>query len=300
MSSMQEKTSFIIGCMRLSEKTKEDAFRFLNHAFEKGCIFFDHADIYGRGECESLFGKWLSETPSRREEIFLQTKCGIVPGKMYDCSKEYILRSVDQSLQRLQTDHLDRLLLHRPDALLEPEEVAEAFDQLERSGKVLEFGVSNFNAMQISLLQSAVKQKIVCNQLQFSAAHTVLVTSGMENNMQTPGAINRDGYTLDYCRLHQIQVQAWSPLQYGMIEGSFLTNPDFALLNQSIAEIAKQYGVKPAVIAIAWILRHPAKIQVVCGTMNPNHLDEILSAQKIRLTREEWYKIYLSGGNILP
>ncbi|MBM6828389.1 aldo/keto reductase [Anaerotignum lactatifermentans] len=297
---MNPQQRIIVGCMRLCEKNQTEAFRFLDHAMEAGCSFFDHADIYGQGECERIFGKWLSEIPSRRQEIFLQTKCGIVPGKMYDCSKEYILKAVDRSLERLQTDHLDRLLLHRPDALLEPEEVAEAFDQLERSGKVLEFGVSNFNAMQISLLQSAVKQKIICNQLQFSAAHTVLVTSGMENNMKTPGAVNRDGYTLDYCRLHQIQVQAWSPLQYGMIEGIFLTNPDFAQLNQTIANIADQYGATPAVIAIAWILRHPANIQVVCGTMNLKHLDEMVSAQNIRLTREEWYKIYLAGGNILP
>lgn len=295
---MNAQQRIIVGCMRLSQKSPKEAFHFLDHAMEQGCRFFDHADIYGQGQCEELFGEWLS--PSRREQIFLQTKCGIVPGKMYDCSKEYILQAVDRSLERLRTDHLDRLLLHRPDALLEPEEVAEAFDQLEQSGKVLEFGVSNFNAMQLSLLQSALKQKIACNQLQFSAAHTVLVTSGMENNMKTPGAVSRDGYTLDYCRLHKIQVQAWSPLQYGMIEGSFLTNPDFAALNKTIAKIAERYNTSPAAIAIAWILRHPAKMQVVCGTMNPDHLEEMVSAQNIRLTREEWYEIYLSSGNILP
>lgn len=300
MTNRPENTPMIIGCMRLSQKPEKEAFYFLDYAVERDCRFFDHADIYGQGACESVFGKWLSAVPSRRQNLFLQTKCGIIPGKMYDCSKEYILHAVECSLRRLKTDHLDRLLLHRPDALLEPEEVAEAFESLNQSGKVLSFGVSNFNAMQIELLQNSLKQKITCNQLQISAAHTTLITSGMENNMKTPGAVNRDGYTMDYCRLHQIQVQAWSPLQYGMIEGSFLNHPNYSALNQVIGKIAEKYHTTSAVIAIAWILRHPAKIQVVCGTMNPEHLDEMISAQNIRLTRQEWYEIYLAGGNILP
>lgn len=300
MKNQNEEPRIIIGCMRLAEKTQIEVSAFIDHALERGCHFFDHADIYGQGNCEAMFGQWLKQHTTQREQIHIQTKCGIVPGKMYDCSKKYILDAVDASLHRLQTDYLDSLLLHRPDALLEPDEVAEAFDILESSGKVRKFGVSNFNSMQIELLQNAVKQKISYNQLQLSPAHTLLITSSMENNMKSSGAINRDGYTLDYCRLHGIQVQAWSPLQYGMIAGSFLNHPDFVPLNQTLQKIGEKYEISSAAAAIAWILRHPAKIQVVSGTMNPAHFDDILSAVHVHLTKEEWYEIYLSGGNILP
>ena len=219
---------------------------------------------------------------------------------MYDFSKEHIVESVNGSLKRLKTDYLDALLLHRPDALCEPEEVAAAFDELERSGKVRYFGVSNHTPMQIELLKKYVKQPVMANQMQFGAAHASMIRSGMEANMMSDGAVNRDGGIMDYCRVHDITMQAWSPFQYGMFEGVFLGSDKFRALNDKIHEIAEKYGVTDTVIAVAWILRHPANMQVLSGTMTLSRFEDILKALDIRLTREEWYAVYLAAGNILP
>lgn len=289
-----------MGCMRMGEIEENKAVKMLEKSIECGVNFFDHADIYEGGKSEEIFANALKKTDIQREDIFLQSKCAIVPGVMYDFSKEYIIKSVEGSLRRLQTEYLDALLLHRPDILMEPEEVAEAFDLLEAQGKVRYFGVSNHNPMQMELLKKCVKQPLVVNQLQFSIAHTGMINSGTEVNMLTNGAVNRDGSVLDYCRLKDITIQAWSPFQYGMFEGVFLGNEKFPALNKKVDEIAEKYGVTNTTIAVAWILRHPANMQVLSGTMNVKRFEDICKATEINLTRQEWYEIYCAAGNILP
>lgn len=300
-SSDLQVPAIVLGCMRLLELSVDEAAKYIDGAMEQGVNFFDHADIYGKGGgCEERFGAAVKEAGIPREQMWIQSKCGIVPGKMFDFSKEHILSSVDASLKRLGTEYLDSLLLHRPDTLMEPEEVAEAFDQLYTSGKVRYFGVSNQNPMQMELLKKCVEQPVMANQLQFSAAHTTMIQSGIEVNMLTDGSLNRDGSVLDYCRVHDVTIQAWSPFQYGMFQGVFLGNEKYQKLNEKIQEIAKKYEVTDTTIATAWILRHPAGMQVLAGTMNQERFCQICKASEITLTREEWYAIYMAAGNILP
>lgn len=289
-----------VGCMRITDISAKEAEAFLAAALEQGCNFFDHADIYGGGECEKVFADAIHMSPAVRESIVLQSKCGIVPGVMYDFSKEHILSSVDGILSRLKTDYLDVLALHRPDALMEPEEVAEAFDLLHGAGKVRFFGVSNHNPSQMQLLQKCVKQPLVTDQLQFSLPNASMISSGMEVNMGTDGAQNRDGGVLDYCRQNEITIQTWSPFQYGFFEGVFLGSEKFPELNRVITELAQKYQVSGTTIAAAWILRHPAKMQLVAGTTKTARLKEICRAADLTLTREEWYRLYLAAGHILP
>ena len=290
----------IIGCMRLGEKDQDAMNRFIHTAIEQGAYYFDHADIYAGGKSEEVFGKAWSEDPSlHREDMFLQSKCGIRKG-FYDLSKKYILESVDGILKRLRTEYLDLLLLHRPDALVEPEEVAAAFDVLEQSGKVRRFGVSNHKPMQIELLKKYVRQDILVNQLQFSIPVSNLVANGMEVNMETEGAADRDGSVLDYCRLNDITIQAWSPFQMPAWKGCFLGNDAYGELNRELENLAEQYGVTPTSIAATWILRDPAQLQLVTGTASESRLGEITAAGEISLSREEWYRLYLAAGHILP
>lgn len=289
-----------LGCMRLGGLDQNQTKEFVETALENGINYIDHADIYGGGYCEELFGKAIDLKGDNREKFFIQSKCGIVPGVMYDLSEEYILKSVDGILGRLNTEYLDCLILHRPDALVEPEEVAQAFDKLEESGKVKYFGVSNMDSMQIELLKKYVKQPIVTNQLQLSITNSNMISSGMEVNMGTDGAVNRDGSILNYCRLNDITIQTWSPFQFGMFEGSFLGNERFPELNKVIDELAEKYNVTNTAIATAWILRHPANMQMVAGTTNKDRLIQIAKATEIQLSRDEWYRLYLSAGHILP
>lgn len=288
-----------LGCMRISSLPLKEAAHLINTALEEGIDFFDHADIYGGGKCEEVFAQAVGMNPRIREQFFIQTKCGIRKG-FYDFSKEHILSAVDGSLKRLQTDYIDILLLHRPDALVEPEEVAEAFTALYNSGKVKYFGVSNQNPMQIELLKKYLNHKIIINQLQLSITHTSMIDAGLNVNMNIDPAINRDGSILDYCRLNDITIQPWSPFQYGFFEGVFLDNDKFPELNAKIDEIAQIKGVTNTAIAIAWLLRHPAKMQPIVGTTNPNRLKDICKASGVNLTREEWYTIYRAAGNELP
>ena len=289
-----------IGCMRMADTSKTNIDALIKTAIEEGINFFDHADIYGNGKSEEIFSEILIKNPSIRDKIIIQTKCSIVPGVMYDFSKEHILNSVNGSLKRLKTDYIDTLLLHRPDTLMEPEEVAEAFSILHKEGKVREFGVSNHTPMQIELLNKYLNNKIIINQLQFGIMHTGMIDSGLNMNINNTSSINRDGSVLEYCRLKDIKIQAWSPYQYGFFEGVFLDNDKFKELNNKINEIAEKYNVTNTTIATAWILRHPAKIQTIVGTMNPNRLKEIAKASNITLTRQEWYEIYQAAGNQLP
>lgn len=289
-----------VGCMRINRLKAKEAERFVKTALDLGANFFDHADIYGGGECESVFSKAVHMNSVVRDRMMLQSKCGIRPGIAFDFSKDHILKSVEGSLKRLNTDYLDVLLLHRPDALVEPEEVAEAFDTLHASGKVRHFGVSNQNPMQMELLKRHVRQPIVANQLQLSITNATMISQGHHVNMLDDFAVNRDGSVLDYCRLHDITIQPWSPFQYGMFEGVFLDNKKFPKLNAKIDEIAGKYGVTNTTITMAWLLRHPAAMQPVTGTMNIERLKDCVKAAEIRLTREEWYEIYLAAGNVLP
>ena len=301
-ASGQKVPAIAVGCMRMKEVTLEQAARLVDTAMEKGVNFFGHADIYGGGECEAIFARAVKMCGLRREDMFIQSKCGIVPKKMYDFSKEHILASVDGSLKRLETDYLDALLLHRPDTLCEPEEVAAAFDELERSGKVRYFGVSNHTPMQIELLKKYVKQPVMANQMQFGAAHASMIRSGMEANMMSDGAVNRDGGIMDYCRVHDITMQAWSPFQSGNSAGFFIDNENgcYPELNNVLQDLADQYGVSKTAIASAWLLRHPARIQIIAGTMNEKRLEEIVNGVNIMLSREDWYRLYLAAGHILP
>lgn len=298
-SSTLEVPVVAVGCMRMKSLEKKEAEIFIQNALEQGANFFDHADIYGDGTSEEIFADAIHMNAEIREKIILQSKCGIRKG-MFDFSKEHILHSVDGILKRLNTEYLDTLLLHRPDALMEPEEVAEAFDILENTGKVRHFGVSNQNPMQIQLLQKYVKQPIVANQLQLSITNANMISNGLNVNMENESAINRDGSVLDFCRLNDITIQPWSPFQYGFFEGVFLGNDKFPELNQKIDKIAAKYEVSNTTIAIAWLLRHPAKMQPVIGTMTVDRLTECCKASEIYLTREEWYEIFRAAGNILP
>jgi predicted oxidoreductase len=288
-----------LGCMRISSLTNQEISTLIHTAMDEGINFFDHADVYGGGKCEEKFSEALGMNSSLREKMILQTKVGIRRDS-FDFSKEHILEAVYGSLKRLKTDFLDVVLLHRPDALVEPEEVAEAFTILETNGKVKYFGVSNQNPMQIELLRKFVKQKILFNQLQLSITNSGMIDAGINVNMQIDRSINRDGGILDYCRLHEITIQPWSPFQYGFFEGAFLDNPKFPKLNQTINAIAKDKGVTNTAIAIAWLLRHPAHMQPIIGTTNPQRVKDSCQASGITLTRQEWYQIYLAAGNKLP
>lgn len=286
-----------VGCMRISNMNEKEVSAFIDTALENGANFFDHADIYGGGKSEKVFGKAVS--PSMRDNIIIQTKCGIRQG-MFDFSYEHIVNSVEGSLKRLGTDYIDVLLLHRPDALMEPEEVAKAFSHLKESGKVRNFGVSNQNPYQMQLLQSCMDMPLCANQLQFSIMHAPMIQSGINVNMYNESAVNRDGGVLDFCRLNKITIQPWSPMQFGFFKGCFVDNEQFPELNGVLEKIGDKYGVSKTSVAIAWILRHPAKMQPVTGTTNLQRLKDSLCATDYTLTREEWYEIYRAAGNILP
>ncbi len=292
----------ILGCMRMPALSVQEAAGMIETAVGLGINFFDHATCYGGGEAEERFGDAIRLTDLKREDLIIQSKCGLrFDHGTFDWSREYILESVDGILKRLKMEYLDVLLLHRPDLLYEPEEVAEAFDELIKSGKVRHFGVSNTMPMQIELLKKYVKQPLKINQLQLSLEQSQLIDQGLYmNNKTTSMATMCDDSALDYCRLNDITIQAWSPLQHGMFKGMFIDNPDFPEMNRVLGELAEQYGVTKSAIAIAWILRHPARIQVIAGTMNPVHLTEMAEADRITLTREEWYRLYLSSGKFLP
>ncbi|MBZ9625815.1 aldo/keto reductase [Clostridium sp. FP2] len=288
-----------LGCMRINSLSTSEASALINTAIEEGINFFDHADIYGGGKSEKVFADAIDMKSSIREKIIIQTKCGIRDG-YFDFSKQHIIDSIEGSLTRLNTEYIDIMLLHRPDTLMEPEEVAEAFSKLHSSGKVKYFGVCNQNPMQIELLNKYLNNKIIINQLQLSITNTGMIDSGMNVNMQIDPSINRDGSILEYCRLKDITIQAWSPFQYGFFEGVFLNNDKFPELNNKINEIAATKGVTNSAIAIAWILRHPAKIQPLVGTTNAKRLVDICKASQVELTRQEWYEIYRAAGNKLP
>ncbi|HGK1294411.1 TPA: aldo/keto reductase family oxidoreductase [Streptococcus pneumoniae] len=298
----KELSEIVLGMMRIKDKSVKEVEELVETALSVGINAFDLADIYGRGRCEELLGLVLKNRPDLREEMWIQSKCGIRIEEFtyFDFSKEYILQSVDGILERLQVDYLDSLLLHRPDALMESDQVAEAFDLLYKQGKVRDFGVSNQNPMMMELLKKDVKQPLAVNQLQLSAAFTPGFESGFHVNMEDSQAAMRDGSIFEYCKLHDVVIQAWSVLQFGYFKGNFVGNEKFQALNQVLDRLAIKYGVTSSTIAISWILRYPAKMQAVVGTTNPKHLREVSQAANFSLTRKEWYEIYLAAGNNLP
>lgn len=298
----QNVSRIILGCMRMPSLDTKQAADVIKNAYELGVNIFDHATCYGEGEAEVRFGDALPKTGIKREDIFIQSKCGLhFDRQEFDWSKDDIIKSTEESLSRLKTDYLDILLLHRPDLIFDPEEVADAFDRLYNEGKVRHFGVSNVTPGELMLLKKFVKQPLVFNQLQFSLDQTQLIDAALYlNNLTTDRSTDRDNGILDYCRLNDITIQAWSPLQFGMFGGCFIDHPDFPALNKELARIADIYGVSKTAIAIAWILRHPARMQAIAGTMNPAHLEDICDASKVNLSHKEWYDLYLASGKHLP
>lgn len=292
--------ALVVGCMRLRDLEEAQTTVLVEKALELGCNWFDHADIYGDGVCHTAFAKAVTELGVPRERYVLQSKCGIRRGVGYDSSKEHIIASVERILRELHTDYLDQLLLHRPDALLEPEEVAEAFDRLEASGKVRAFGVSNYRTSTLRFLKSTVRQPLRVNQLQFSLGHCGMIRSQLEANVESGGAADLDGGILDHCRMENVTIQAWSPFQYGMFEGTFLDSPEFPALNRALEEIAADHGLTKTAVAAAWIFRHPAGMRLVSGTTKPDRLAEIAAGAELQLSRREWYRLYQAAGNQLP
>ncbi len=288
-----------LGCMRMGEMPVEAAARVIEAAVGASITLFDHADIYANGEAERVFARGLRATGIDRASLFIQSKCGIVPG-YFDFSYDHILAAVDGILQRLETDYLDMLLLHRPDALMEPEEVAAAFDTLHQAGKVRRFGVSNQHPGQIDLLRTCVRQPMLVNQLQMSLAHAPGIVHGLNVNMNHDGSVNRDGGIVEYCRLHRITIQPWSPLQYGFFEGVFLDHPAYSNLNDVLRRMAHEQNVPTSAVAIAWLLRHPAGFQPILGSMNPQRIADMARAVDVTMNRSQWYELYRAAGHRLP
>lgn len=300
-------SAIAFGIMRMNKLTVDEAVKALETAHDTGINFIDSSDIYGHGKSEEIFGEALEKSSLSRDDFYIQSKTGIFEDESqnykttrYDFSKEHIIKSVDGILSRMKIDYLDSLLLHRPDALMDPAEIAAAFDELQKDGKVRHFGVSNFNPMQVELLQAGLSQKLLINQLQLSVMHTGPIDFNIHTNMTDARSIDHDRGVLDYSRLHNMTVQAWSPFQYGQIEGNFIGNPKFPEVNDALQKLADKKGVSKNAIAAAWILRHPAIGQVIIGTMTPEHIVDSAKGADISLTAQEWYDIYLAAGNDLP
>ncbi|SFR70307.1 aldo/keto reductase [Streptococcus equinus] len=298
----KEVSEVVLGLMRISEMTVDQVEELIESALAVGINAFDIADCYGHGKCEQILGEVLKRRPDLREKMWIQSKCGIRMEEFtyFDFSKEHILEAVDGILERLNVDYIDSLLLHRPDALMEPVEIAEAFDLLKAQGKVIDFGVSNQNPMMMALIQKDVNQPLVANQLQLSAAFTPSFDAGFHVNMKQEAGIVRDSSIFEYCRLHDVVIQAWSVLQFDYFGGVFLGSEKYPELNHVLNRLAEKYHVSPSAVAIAWVLRYPAKMQAVIGTTKKARVAEAAKAAEIQLTRKEWYEIYLAAGNDLP
>ena len=298
----KEVSEVVLGLMRISEMTVDQVEDLIESALAVGINAFDIADCYGHGKCEQILGEVLKRRPDLREKMWIQSKCGIRMEEFtyFDFSKEHILEAVDGILERLNVDYIDSLLLHRPDALMEPVEIAEAFDLLKAQGKVIDFGVSNQNPMMMALIQKDVNQPLVANQLQLSAAFTPSFDAGFHVNMKQEAGIVRDSSIFEYCRLHDVVIQAWSVLQFDYFGGVFLGSEKYPELNHVLNRLAEKYHVSPSAVAIAWVLRYPAKMQAVIGTTKKARVAEAAKAAEIQLTRKEWYEIYLAAGNDLP
>lgn len=295
-----EASRVALGVMRISEKSPEEAVKIITTAMDCGINFFDTADVYGAGKSSQVLGHALKDAGIARDKVILQTKFGIVAGKRYDFSKKHLLEALDFELNNLGVDYVDFALLHRPDTLVELDQVAEAFNELQNAGKVRHFGVSNVNPWQAELLQSAVDQKLEVNQLQFGLGHTGMVEQEFHVNMSDASSVDHDGGIIAYSRLKKMTIQAWSPFQYGFFEGVFVDNPKFPELNAKLEELAKKYDSTKNGIATAWILRHPAQMQVILGSMNPTRIQQMAAGAEVTLEPQEWYDLYFAAGNDLP
>jgi len=291
--------NLIMGCMRIAELEKNALEELILVAIENGVTYFDHADFYGNGASEERFSEFIEKHPNLRESIQIQSKFGIRKG-YYDSSYEHIMFSANNSLKKMKIEYLDALLIHRPDALVEPEEVARAFEDLATSGKVRHFGVSNHNPYQIEVLKQAVGQRLIFNQLQLGVMHTGMIDQGINTNTRFEGSLDRDGGVLDYCKINKMVIQAWSPMQFGFIEGAFIDNPDYPEVNNVMDDIAKKYGISKTALAVAWIARIPAMIQIIAGTTNVKRMKEMSIGANTVIDRKDWYDIYKAAGNNLP
>jgi len=291
-----------LGTWRMAKKTDEDAEKLILGALDLGINFFDEADVYGRGKSEEMFGNVLKLHPGIRDQMILQTKVGIVKGEpgRYDSSKEHLLSAVDASLKRLRTDHLDVLLLHRPDALMDPAETAEAIALLHQSGKVRYFGVSNHTPGQIELLKKYCGIPLLINQLEFSIVHSLMVDQGIFANMSEEWSVDHDGAILNYCMQNDILIQAWSTVQASLRGGTFIDSPNYPKLNKCMDSLCEKYQVGKNAIALSWVLKHPAHMQPIVGTTTIEHLKASADALQVHLTNQEWYDLYLAEGKPLP
>lgn len=289
-----------MGVMRMPMRSREEAAESVGAALECGVTFFDTADIYGGGMSSRMLGQALADNGVERDRVVIQTKVSIVPGERYDCSREHIVRAVAAELERLGTAYVDFLLIHRPDPLVDLNELAEAFIELSAADKVLHFGVSNMGPWQVEMLQSALSEHLDVNQLQFGLGHTHPIAAGLHVNMADDAAIDRDGGVIEHARLRHMTLQAWSPFQYGTFAGCFIGDDAFPELNAALSEVAAELGATPTAVAAAWILRHPARMQVICGSMSPEHIRETCAGADIELTREQWWRLYRAAGNDLP
>lgn len=310
-NSSWQASNVALGIMRMGTLPVPQAVKALQAAHEAGINFIDSADIYGndpqlgRGSSEIHFGQAFKQSGLHRADFYIQSKGGLYANEAnkitrYDSSKHQLISAVDGILERMGIDYLDAFLIHRPDPLVEPDEIAAAFDELQAAGKVRHFGVSNFNPQQIAMLQAAVDQKLLVDQVQFGLCHTGMIDFGLHTNMTDAAATNHDGGLIEYTRRVGMTIQTWSPFQYGTFAGTFINNAKFPKLNAELAKLADKYGVSKNAIAVAWILRHPAHMQVLLGTMNPKHIKDSAAGSDVTLTRQEWYDLYLAAGNDLP
>lgn len=293
-----------LGCMRIASKSDEELDELIRTALDEGINFFDHADIYGHSQCEKKFGDVLKRHPEWRQEMVIQTKCDIVPkyegGQRYDTSREHILDAVHKSLEKLQCGYIDILLLHRPDALMDPVETAQTFKELKDEGLVHYFGVSNHSAGAIARLQKELDFPLVVNQMQLSIVHSYLLDAGFGINMAEPQSLLHDDGVLNWCLAHDMTVQTWCPLQASWEDGTFIGNPKYPKLNEILENLAEKYHVTRAAIALAWILRIPGAVMPIIGTTSPGHLKESIAALDVHLSRQEWYDLYAAQGKLLP
>lgn len=286
----------------------QQAYDVINTALESNINVFDHADIYTFNKAEIAFGSVLKQTPSLRDDMFIQSKCGIrfedelAPGR-YDFSSEWITHSVNGILKRLHTEKLDMLLLHRPDPLMDLHELAESLEFLNAAGKFDYLGVSNMNLHQIRFLQSALNMPIVANQIEMSLAKLDWLNDGVLVGNDGIQNVDFVSGTLEHCQMNNIQIQAWGCLAQGRYSEAGLHSDNANTRNtaQLVLNLSEKYQVPSEAIVLAFLLRHPANIQPIIGTTNLDRIRASALATTVSLSREDWYQLFVtSRGHALP
>lgn len=315
--SLKNNSLVAFGCMGLGGSWDKNpistvdikkAHEVVDAAIDSGIKLFDHADIYTFGKAEQVFGEVLKTRPELRELISIQTKCAIrfeddLGPARYDCSPEWIINSVENSLSRLNIEQLDILMLHRPDPLMEPELIAQVFDTLTASGKVKHFGVSNMQHHQMSFLSSALSQPLVVNQVELSLSHLAWLEEGVTSGNAGDPSVNYGAGTIEYCRQNNIQLQSWGCLSQGLFTGRDISKEALHIQKTAelISQLSAEYQVSKEAVVLAWLKRHPANIQPVIGTTNIERIKACVEVDNINLTREHWYALWLSArGHALP